>query len=112
MLVDMGLDEQGVLLRVQTTGDILGQLLQSAPTQISGVLTHGDGVQVCHEVVTIIFFSSGCPILNGAQIGAQGQIPAGLNTGEHDFLFRLLLHMLHNLCYFSQSAARIGHKWA
>ena len=112
MLVDVGLDEQGVLLRVQTTGDILGQLLQSAPTQISGVLTHGDGVQVCHEVVTIIFFSPGRPILNGAQIGAQGQISAGLNAGEHDFLFRLLLHMLHNLCYFSQSAARIGHKWA
>lgn len=64
MLVDVGLDEQGVLLRVQTTGNILGQLLQRAPTQVGGVLTHGDGVQVCHEIVTIIFLSPGRPILN------------------------------------------------
>ena len=93
---DMGLDEQGVLLRVQAAGDVLGQLLQSAAAQGGGVLPHGNGVHVRHKVVVVKLVGALHPVLDGPQIGAKGQISAGLDAGEHDF-FLLCFHNPHNL---------------
>ena len=44
VLVDMALNEQGILFRVKAAGDVLSQLLQGAPPQVSRILPHGDGM--------------------------------------------------------------------
>ena len=67
VLGDVGLDEQGVFLRVQAAGDILGQLLQGAPAQVGGVLAHGDGVHIRHEIVAVKLLRPGGPVLDSAQ---------------------------------------------
>ena len=85
VLVDMGLDKQGAFLRIQAAGNILGQLLQGAAAQGGGVLAHGDGVHVRHEIVAVELLRPGGPVLDGPQVGAQGEIAAGLDAGEHDF---------------------------
>ena len=84
---DVGLDEQGVLLRVQAAGDVLGQLLQGAAAQLGGLLTDGDGVHIGHKVVAVKLLGPGPPVLDGTQVVAQVQIAAGLDAGEHYFLF-------------------------
>ena len=87
VLGDMALDEQGVLFRIQAAGNVLRQLLHGAPAQVSGSLTHGDGVQIRHKIVTVKGFRPFRPILDGTQVRAEGQITAGLDTGKHDFFF-------------------------
>ena len=84
---DVGLDEQRILLGVQSAGDILGQLLQRAAAQLDGVLPHGDRVHVCHKVVVIKFIGALHPVFDGPQIRSQGQIAAGLDAGEHYLFF-------------------------
>ena len=66
VLVHMALDEEGVLLRIQAAGNVLGQLLQGAPPQIRRVLTDGDGVKVCHKVEAVIFLCPLGPVFHGA----------------------------------------------
>ena len=83
---DVGLDEQGVLLRVQAAGDVLGQLLQGAAAQVGGILPDGDGVHVRHEVVAVKLVRPLDPVLDGAQIVAQVQVAAGLDARQHYFL--------------------------
>ena len=95
VLVDMRLDEQGVLLRIQAAGDVLCQLLQSAAAQISRCLTNGDGMQVSHEVEALIQVASGAPVLDGAQIVAQVQITGGLDAGEHSLLCHDFFHVYY-----------------
>ena len=97
VLVDMALDKQGVLLRVQAAGDVLGQLGHGAPAQLRRVLTHGDAVQVRHEVVAVKLIRQGRPVLHRAQIVAQVQVAGGLNTGEHYF-FRSCVFHINYLC--------------
>ena len=49
----MALDEERVLFRVQAAGDVLRELLEGAAAQVGGVLPHGDGVQVGHEIIAV-----------------------------------------------------------
>ena len=81
----MGLDEDGTLLRVQATGDVLGHLGQHPAAQGGGVLAHGDGVQVGHKEIAVVFLNHLRPVAYGPQVVAQVQISAGLDAGEHDF---------------------------
>ena len=97
VLMDMALDKQGVLLRVQAAGDVLGQLGHGAPAQLRRVLPHGDAVQVRHEIVAVKFLRQGRPVLHRAQIVAQVQVAGGLDAGEHYF-FRSCVFHINYLC--------------
>ena len=66
MLVNMALDEQGVLFRVKAAGDVLCQLLQRPSAQVSRILTHGDGVEVCHEIEAVIVVGAFRPVFHCA----------------------------------------------
>ena len=79
--MDVGLDKEGAFLRVQAAGNILGQLLYGAPPQGGGVLPDGDGVQIRHKEIAVVLLDHLRPVVQRAQIGAQGQIPAGLDAG-------------------------------
>ena len=84
---DVGLDEDGTLLRVQAAGDILGHLSEHPAAQLGRVLAHRDGVQVGHEEIAVKFLNHLRPVADRAQVVAQVQLPAGLDAGEHYFLF-------------------------
>ena len=86
VLMDMGLNKEGAFLRGQAAGDILSQLLQGAPPQGGGVMTHGDGVQIRHKEIAVVILDHLRPVVQRAQIGAQGQVAAGLDAGKHCFL--------------------------
>ena len=81
VLVDMALNEQSILLRVQAACNILCQLLQGTAAQVSGVLANGNGMQVSHKIEAVILVGTLCPILNGTQVRAQGQVAGGLDAG-------------------------------
>ena len=87
MLGHMALDEHDVFLRVQSAGDILGQLVHAAAAQGGGVLPHGDGVHIHDAVQAVILVLQGHPIADGTHIGAEGQLTAGLDAAEYSFLF-------------------------
>ena len=87
MAADMALAVDDVLRGIQTAGEVGGGQLQATAAQVGGILTHSDGVQVGHEVVVIKLVRALHPVLDGAQVVAQMQIAAGLNAGEHNFLF-------------------------
>ena len=70
MLVNVALNKQGVLLRVQATGDVLRQLLQRPATQVGRVLPHGNGVQICHKIEAVKFLCTVLPIPNSPDIRA------------------------------------------
>ena len=91
----MGLDEQGILLRVQAAGDVLGQLFQGAAAQVGGGLPDGDGVHICHKIVAVELLGPGGPIFDGTQVVTQVQISAGLDAGEHYFFFVHLVLLLY-----------------
>ena len=114
MLVHMGLNEQGVFLRVEAAGDVLCQLLQSTPAQISRILPHGNGMQVSHKVEAFILICTFCPILHRAQIRAQSQISGGLDAGEHSFLCNDFFHEIRLIsiisCILSQRPQKFNHK--
>ena len=86
MLVHMALQEEGVLLRVEAAGDVLGQLRGGAAAQLLRVLPHGQGVQVGHEVKAVELLGQLRPVFHRAQVVAQVQVAGGLDAGEHDFL--------------------------
>ena len=93
MLVHMALQEEGVLLRVQTAGDVLGKLGGGAAAQLLGLLAHGDGVQVGHEIKAVKLIRQLRPVFHRAQVVAQVQIAGGLDAREHDFfLFACVIH--------------------
>ena len=98
VLVNVGLDEEGVLLRVQAAGDVLGQLLQSAAAQVGRVLTDGDGVQVRHKVEAVIFIGTLSPVLHSAEVRTQGHITGRLDAGKHSFLGSCLFHIEYLFC--------------
>ena len=87
VLVDVGLDEDGVLGRVQAAGDVGGDLGQGAAAELGRVLADGDGVQVGHEPVAVKLVGQLPPVLDGPQVVAQVQVSAGLDAGEEHFLF-------------------------
>ena len=86
MLVDVGLDEQGVLLGIQATGNILCQLLQGSAPQVGRCLSNSNGMQVSHKVEALIQVAPGTPVLDGTQVVAQMQVSGGLDAGEHPLL--------------------------
>ena len=85
MLGHMALDEHDVFLRVQSAGDILGQLVHAAAAQSGGILPHGDGVHVHDAVQAVVFVLQSHPIADGAHVGAEGQLAAGLYAAEYPF---------------------------
>ena len=92
----MGLDKNGILLRIQTAGDISRDLGQGPFAQGRRVLAHGDGMQVGHEPVTVELIRQLRPVLDRTQIIAQMQLAAGLDAGEKDLflVFHLKKHLL------------------
>ena len=82
VLLDVGLDVEGVLLGVKTAGHVEGQGLVGAAAEVGGHLTDGDGMLVHHAVEALILLGVGREILNGAKVVADGQVSAGLNAGE------------------------------
>ena len=97
----MGLDKEHVLLRVQTAGDIDGQLGQGVAAQIRRHLPHRDGVHIRQHIVAVIFIGQSRPVADGAQIGAQSQIAGGLNTAENPLLLYFICHGKTPLCLLS-----------
>ena len=87
VLVNMALDEQGVLLRVKAAGDVLRKLRDRAAAQLCGVLTHGKAVQVGHEIIAVKLVSELRPVLDRAEVVAEVQVTGGLDAREHSFLF-------------------------
>ena len=81
----MGLEEEHVLFRVQATGDVLGQLVDGAFPQFSRVLADGDGMQVGHEIITLIVIDAVRPVFDSAEVIAQVKVSAGLDAGKHSF---------------------------
>ena len=81
MLVYMALYKQSILLRIQTAGNVLSKLLQSAATQVCRSLTDSDGMHIRHKIKAFKSIGTGTPVLDRTQVIAQMQITAGLNTG-------------------------------
>ena len=93
MLVNMALNKQSVLFRIQTAGDILSQLLQRTATQVSRVLPNSNGMQVSHKVEAIIFLCALGPVLHSTKVRAERQIAGGFNARKHSlFLYRFFLN--------------------
>ena len=77
---NMRLDEHDVLLRVQTAGDILRELLEASSAKIRRNLPHGNCVHVHDAVQTVILVLQRHPVFDCAHIRAQRQIAARLNA--------------------------------
>jgi len=84
------MDKEHAFFRVQAAGDILGQLGEGPLPQSRRVLADGDGVQVGHEEIAVKFRNHLRPVVEGAQVVAQMQVPAGLDAGDHNLL--LIFH--------------------
>ena len=82
VLLDVGLDVEGILLGVQTAGHVEGQGLVGAAAEVGGDLADGDGVLVHHAVEALVLLGVGGEILQGAKVVADGQVSAGLDAGE------------------------------
>ena len=96
VLVHMGLDEQGVLLRIQAAGNVLSQLLQGTAAQICGSLADSNGVQVSHEIEALIQIRSCAPVLDGSEVVSDGEVSRGLNARENYFLI-VFCHFIFSL---------------
>ena len=88
----MGLDKEGILLRIQTAGNVGRHLGNGMAAQLRRHLAHRDGVHVCQHVVTIIFIRQSGPVADGPQVGAQGQITGGLDAAENAFFLHFIFH--------------------
>ena len=87
VLGHMALNEHDVLLRVESAGDILRQLLQTSAAQISRDLPDGNGVHIDDTIDALIFVLQSDPVFDRPHIRAERQIAAGLDTGKNTFLF-------------------------
>ena len=85
VLGHMALDEHDVLLGVKAAGDVLRKLVHAAAAQSGGILPHGDGVHVHDAVQAVVFVLQSHPIADGAHVGAEGQLAAGLYAAEYPF---------------------------
>ena len=93
MLGHMALNKHDVFLGIQTTGNILGQLVDAAPAQGGGILPHGDGMHVHNAVQAVVLILQVHPVFDGTHIGAQRQLSGGLDAAENS-LFALISHFL------------------
>ena len=112
MLGYMALDKHDILFRIQAAGDILRQLRNGPAAQIRRVLPDRNGVHIHNAEQAVIFVLQRRPVLDGAHIGTQGQLSAGLNAGKNTLLcvheknlFSSLWYWcyLNTNCSFSQS---------
>ena len=76
----VGLHEQHALDRVQPAGQVDAQEFVAARAQFFGRLAHGDGVHVHQRVVAVVLVLQGDPVLERAQVVAQGQLAGGLDA--------------------------------
>ena len=72
MLGHMGLNKNGALFRVQTTGNKLGIELQGLPAERRRVLSDGDGMLIRDTVKGVIVLLQRNPVAQGAQIVSPG----------------------------------------
>ena len=87
MLGDVGLHEQGGLLRVDPEGEELGGTADGAGTQFLRILVDGDGVQIRDEVERLELVLQVDPLLQRTQVVAQViGVGGGLDTGQHTLL--------------------------
>ena len=89
---DVALDEQSVLFRVKTAGDVLRELRKRAAAQIGRHLPDGDGVHVYDAVVAFIFIGERYPVFDRPHIRAERKIAGGLYAGEYDFFAGSFFH--------------------
>ena len=94
VLGHMALDEQNALFGIQTAGQILCQLGQGTAAQVSRVLADGDGVHIHYAVDALVLVLQGYPVLDGAHVGAQSQVAAGLDAAENSLLPHVVFHDL------------------
>ena len=66
MLRNMALDEKHALLRIDAAGKIDGHSLIGPFAQIGRLLSDGDGVQVRHAVIAIVFLLQKGPVSDGS----------------------------------------------
>ena len=89
MLRHVALDENRVLLRIQTRRYVERNELQAALAQIRRFLIDGDGMQVHEHVVTVVILLHLHPVAQGTEIVSNHQLPRRLNTREdYGFAFR------------------------
>ena len=88
----MALDEERVLFRVETAGDVLRELLDGAAAQVGGILAHGDRVHIHDAVQAVVLILQAHPVLDGSHVGAERQLAAGLDAGEHHFFCCFFFH--------------------
>ena len=103
---DMALDKECILPGVQAARDILCELLQGPPPQVSRVLAHRNSVHVRHEIKAVKAISALSPLLHRPQIIAEMQVPGWLNPGQHHFFMLTVLIQL--ICSLSLSLCRIN----
>ena len=75
-----------------TAGNVLGKLLEAAAAQQLGILTHGERVQIGHEIIAVKDLGAFAPVFDRAQIRPERQVAGGLNAREHDFLCSFFFH--------------------
>ena len=96
------LEEEHVLLRVQAAGDVLGQLVDRALAEFGRILPDGDGMEVGHEVETLIVVHPVRPVLDGPEIVPEMKIAAGLDAGQHSFLLQFFHVVSIRVCKNTQ----------
>ena len=104
---NLTLEVNDVLLRVKAAGDVLRKLRDRAAAQLCGVLTHGQAVQVGHEIIAVKLVSELRPVLDRAEVVAEVQVTGGLDAREHSFLFSsVVIH--NNLPFYRPYLSRRG----
>ena len=80
VLMHVALEEEHVLLRIKSAGDILRELGGGAAAQIGRILAHGERVQVGHEIEAVKLVRKSSPVLYGAEVVAKVQVAGGLDA--------------------------------
>ena len=85
VLMDVGLEKDDVLFRIQSAGEENGQRAQAGLAQLRGILANGDGVQIDDGIKTVVFVLKHLKIAQRADIIAQREVAGGLYAGEDAF---------------------------
>jgi hypothetical protein len=81
MLMDVALYKQGTFLRIQATGNILCQLSLGTAAEVSRILAHGYGMEICHEIIAVELIDHLIPVLHRTEIISKVKIPGRLDSG-------------------------------
>jgi hypothetical protein len=96
MVVDMALDKDQTLFRIDAGSQEKGKSFQGLPAQVRRVLTDGQGMKVRNEIIAVIIFLELPPVPDCPDIVAQRENARRLNPAEDNFLFRRFL--FHRCC--------------